>query len=169
MVPSSDMSTYLRQKPSSASGLPLFVDEAGSGSGLCGPSQAARGCGWPAGTGGVLTAVPARPLPTLPQGTSVRRKCRLLLPATAGRAGRLPSSPSDSRLPAAPPSPGGLSSPICAMGRGGFTPQSSVTRTIRLGFFLRPPLRCGRVGRGVLNSQLGIWTQSTEKFCLESS
>lgn len=54
------------------------------------------------------------------RGTSMRRKCRLLLPATAGRAGRLPSSPSDSRPPAAPPSPGGLSSPICAMGRGGF-------------------------------------------------
>lgn len=34
--------------------------------------------------------------------TSVRRKRRLLLPATAGRAGRLPSSPSDSWLPAAP-------------------------------------------------------------------
>lgn len=166
-MPSSDMSTLGTKKPSSASGLPFFGERAGLGSGPRGPRQAARGCGWPAGTGGVLPAVPARPPAAhASRGTSVRRKCRLLLPATAGRAGRLPSSPSDSRPPAAPPSPGGLSSPICAMGRGDSTPQSSVTKTVQLGFFSRPPLRCGRVGPAALTSRLGVWTQSPEKFCL---
>lgn len=63
-MPSSDMSIYLRQKPSSASGPPCFGELAGMGSGLCGPSQGARGYGWPVGTGGVLTAVPTHPLPT---------------------------------------------------------------------------------------------------------
>lgn len=64
MVPSSDMSLYLRQKLSSASGLPCFGNPAGTGSGLYGPSQGAGGCGWPVGTGGVLTAVPTHSLPT---------------------------------------------------------------------------------------------------------
>lgn len=67
MVPSGDMSTYLRQKPSSVIGLLLFGDLVSVGSGLCGPSEAARACGWPAGTVGVLLVVPTRLLPTLPK------------------------------------------------------------------------------------------------------
>lgn len=67
MVPSGDMSTNLSQKPSSANGLVLFRHLASLGSGLCEPSEAARECVWPAGTGGVLSAVPACPMPTLPK------------------------------------------------------------------------------------------------------
>lgn len=67
MVPSGDMNMNLRQKPSSTNGLVLFGHLASLGSGLCRPSEAARGCDWPAGTGGVLSAVPACPMPTLPK------------------------------------------------------------------------------------------------------
>lgn len=50
------------------------------------------------------------------------------------------------------PSPGGLSSPICAMGEETIL-QSGFAKTVQLEFF------CGGV---VQTSQLDIWTQSTE-------
>ena len=53
--------------------------------------------------------------------TSVRRKRRLLLPATADRAGRLPSSPSDSWLPAAS-LPWGPQQPHLCNGEGRLCP-----------------------------------------------
>ena len=144
MVPSSDMSMYLRQKPRSVSDLPLFGDLGWHGewavwaqSGSKGVRLACRHRRGPCGGAHPPAAHP--PAAHASRGTSVRRKCRLLLPATAGRAGRLPSSPSDSWPPAAPPSPGGLSSPICAMGRGGSTPESSVTKAMNLGLFSRSP------------------------------
>jgi hypothetical protein len=40
----------------------FYVERVGSG-----PSQAARGCGWPADTGGVLPVAACRLLPTLPE------------------------------------------------------------------------------------------------------
>lgn len=120
MVPTSDM------KPSSASGLPLSGNKShqhGEWTVWAQAGSEGTQLAYRHGRGPHSSARP--PAAHASRGTSVRRKCRLLLPATAGRAGRLPSSPSDSRPPAAPPSPGGLCSPICAMGRGGFTPQSS--------------------------------------------
>ena len=89
MVPSGDMSIYPRQKPSSVTGLLLFGDLASVESGLCGSKGMWLACRHRRGPLG--GAHP--PAAHASRDTSVRRKCRLLLPATAGRAGRLPSSP----------------------------------------------------------------------------
>lgn len=63
------------------------------------------------------------------RGTSVRRKFRLLLPATAGRTGRLPRSLSDSWLPAAP-LPWGPQQPHLCNGERRVYPTVSVTETV---------------------------------------
>lgn len=142
MVPASDM------KPSSsASGLPFSGNKPRQHGEWAVWAQAGSEGAQPAGTGGSSRQCPPAPLPT----RFPRHQCEEETQAVASsdsRQGprRLPSSPSDSRPPAAPP-PLGASCIICAMGRGGFTPQSSHKDSTVAILFKAHPNALGELGQ----------------------
>lgn len=98
------------------------------------------------GPGGVLALLLRPPATHASPGSSVRRKCRLLLPATAGRAGRLPSSSSDSRPPAAPPPLGASAAPSVQWGEEPLS-HRPCHRHSAMGIFLKAMVGWGLGGR----------------------